>query len=239
MVAGSWHNTINQPACHMNGCLIYCLSNRNVANSESQHAVKSNTKNQMHSKQRPFIFFHFPFHKQGSHAVHENVFPLCLHVHFWCVHVLWCHCSFLAKKRQRLLLKHPQRMAHFLEGEWVSLLGCSPWTIPEWLLPEKRWHWLRQRLDQKSKEHWVERHLYQDLMDGKHPSSYPSIFFYSRKWATSDCSLLSYLFTHLFNKQLSTCCRSAGIGGVKAYFLLSWFPSSSKPSQSLWSCFSH
>lgn len=76
MPAGSLHNTINPPVSHMNGCLMYQLSNKNVANSQRQGTVKSNPKNQMSSKQIPYIFF--IFHKQDSSTVYGNcIFPPC------------------------------------------------------------------------------------------------------------------------------------------------------------------
>lgn len=60
--------------------------------------MKSDTKNQMSTKQIPFVFFYFLFRSQDSSAVHRNLFPLCLHVHSWtgsCPCSL-SHCPFLA-----------------------------------------------------------------------------------------------------------------------------------------------
>lgn len=132
MVAGSWHNTVNLPACHMNGCLIYCLSNRNVANSESQGAVKSNTKNQMRSKHMPFLFF-LPINKvpvlyMGMlcplFACSFLVSPCSLvSLPFLGHHLPW------QRKAKGCFSSIPKGCPHFLEGDeclfWDGHLGLS------------------------------------------------------------------------------------------------------------------
>lgn len=140
VVAGSWHNTVNLPACHMNGCLIYCLSNRNVANSESQGAVKSNTKNQMRSKHIPFLFFIFLSVNKVPVLRMGMPFPsVCMFISgvsmFSGVTALSWPSPPMAKKGQRLLLKHPQRMPPLFR-RWMSVSsGTATLDYPRMTAP--------------------------------------------------------------------------------------------------------
>lgn len=93
--------------------------------------MKSNAKNQMSSKQKPFIFkILFSIKKSTGLCVGTYFSSPCMFISgqapapmfFGTIALSWHSCP-MAKEGQRLLLKHAQRMPNFLEVERVFSSG--------------------------------------------------------------------------------------------------------------------